>query len=105
MPTRTEPYDPADALDTPESQAAFLSLAFADGDLDEIKEAIGIIARAQGMAEVARASGVGRAGLYRAFSADGNPELATVLRVLDALGIALRATPAHRGTGHEADRA
>jgi len=61
-----------------------------------VADALGVIARARGMTEVAREAGVSRESLYRALSADGNPEFATVLRVLQTLGLRLCVAPANR---------
>jgi probable addiction module antidote protein len=61
-----------------------------------VADALGVVARARGMSEVAREAGVSRESLYRALSADGNPEFATVLRVVRALGLRLSVVPARR---------
>jgi probable addiction module antidote protein len=73
--------------------AAYLEAALEDGDPRVIAAALGDIARASGMTRIARESGLGRESLYKALSPNGNPELATVLRVLAALGLELHATP------------
>lgn len=91
--TKTKPFDPAEYLDDSESIAAYLSDALESGDPAFISDALGVIARARGMSEVAREAGVSRESLYRALSADGNPEFATVLRVIQALGLQLAAVP------------
>jgi probable addiction module antidote protein len=90
---KTKSFDPAEYLDDSESIAAYLSEALETGDAAFIADALGIIARARGMSDVAREAGVSRESLYRALSADGNPEFATVLRVVRALGLRLSATP------------
>lgn len=90
---KTKPFDPAEYLDDSESIAAYLSDALESGDPAFISDALGVIARARGMSEVAREAGVSRESLYRALSADGNPEFATVLRVIQALGLQLAAVP------------
>lgn len=92
---KTKPFDPAEYLDDSASIAAYLSEALETGDPAFIADALGIIARARGMSDVAREAGVSRESLYRALSADGNPEFATVLRVLRALGLRLSASPSH----------
>lgn len=74
--------------------AAYLAAAFEDGDPSVITAALGDIARAKGMTQVARKAGLGRESLYKALSPNGNPELATVLRVIEALGLKLHAVPA-----------
>ena len=91
---KTKPFDPAEYLDDKESIAAYMTEALDTGDPAFVADALGVIARASGMTEVAREAGVSRESLYRALSADGNPEFATVLRVFSALGLRLHATPA-----------
>lgn len=90
----TTPWDPAEHFDTGEDMAAYLEAALEEGDAALVAAALGDIARAKGMTHVARAAGLGRESLYKSLSASGNPELATVLKVLAALGIQLHATPA-----------
>jgi len=82
-------YDSADYLQTPEDIAAYLEAAFEDGDPGLIAHALGVIARAEGMTEIARCTGLTRASLYKALSEDGRPEFETVLKVLRALGFKL----------------
>jgi probable addiction module antidote protein len=93
MKTRTKRWDAAAYLDSEEDMAAYLAAAFEDGDPAVVTAALGDIARAKGMARVARKAGLGRESLYKALSPSGNPEWATVLRVLGALGFKLRAIP------------
>ena len=85
------PYDVAEHLRTPEEMAAYLDawLEEAPDDVAGIARALGDIARAKGMTQVAREAGLSRESLYRALSADGNPSLATVLKVIRALGLQL----------------
>lgn len=90
---KIKPFDPAEYLDDSESIAAYMSEALESEDPAFIADALGVVARARGMSEVAREAGVSRESLYRALSADGNPEFATVLRVVRALGLRLSATP------------
>ena len=94
--TATVEYDVAQQLRTPEEMAAYLDawLLEAPDDLAGIARALGDIARARGMSEVAREAGLSRESLYRALSEDGNPSFATVLKVIRALGLVLRAEPA-----------
>jgi len=92
-PAKTKPFDPAEYLDDNESMAAYMSEALQSDDPAFIADALGVVARARGMSEVAREAGVSRESLYRALSADGNPEFATVLRVVRALGLQLTAIP------------
>jgi probable addiction module antidote protein len=89
MPLETKPYDSAEYLTTPEDVAAYLEAAFEDGDPALIAYALGTIARAEGMTEVAKAAGLTRASLYKALSTEGNPEFATVIKVIRALGFKL----------------
>lgn len=92
--TRTKRWGAAEALRSGREMAAYLEAALEDGDPGVITAALGDIARAQGMTRVARKAGLGRESLYKALSADGNPELATVLRVVEALGLRLHAAAA-----------
>jgi probable addiction module antidote protein len=92
--TRTARWDPAQHLDTPQAMAAYLEAALQDGDPGLVAAALGDIARAKGMSKVARESGLGRESLYKALSEEGNPELATLLRVVAALGLQLHASTA-----------
>ena len=91
--TKTTPYDVAEHLRTPAEMAAYLDawLDEAPEDLAGIARALGDIARAKGMTQVARDAGLSRESLYRALSADGNPSFATVLKVARALGVRLHA--------------
>ena len=84
--TRTTPYDVAEHLRTPEEMAAYLDawLDEAPDDVSGIAKALGDIARAKGMTQVAMDAGLSRESLYRALSADGNPSFATVLKVARA---------------------
>jgi probable addiction module antidote protein len=70
--------------------ADYLEAVLEDGDPALVAHALGVIARAKGMTKIARATGLGRESLYKALSADGNPELATVLKVMRALGLKLK---------------
>jgi probable addiction module antidote protein len=92
---KTRPFDAAEFLDTEEAQAEFLTAALEENDAEFFAYALGVVARARGMTLVAKESGLGRQSLYKALDDGGNPTLDTVLRVLDALGIRLVATPAH----------
>jgi probable addiction module antidote protein len=94
MTTETRPFDPAAYLDSPEAMLAYLDGAFADGDAGEIGDALGVVARARGMSQLAEETGLTRQALYKALSSDGNPEFATVLKVIRALGFRLHAAPA-----------
>ena len=87
--THTRPWDATDYLETEEDIAAYLEAAFEDGDPRLIAATLGDVARAKGMTRIAREAGLGRESLYKALSPDGNPEFATVLKVLRALGLRL----------------
>ena len=92
-PAKTSPYDVAEHLRTPEETAAYLDawLEEAPDDASGIAKALGNIARAKGMTQVAKDAGLSRESLYRALSADGNPSFSTVLKVARALGVKLHA--------------
>jgi len=94
--TKTTLYDVAEHLRTPEEMAAYLDAWFeeAPDDAAGIARALGDIARAKGMTQVANDAGLSRESLYRALSADGNPSFATVLKVAKALGVRLHAEAA-----------
>lgn len=87
---KTLPWDPAAGLKTDEDIANYLEAVFEDGDAALVTAALGDIARSRGMTKIARVAGVGRESLYKALSRDGNPEFATVLKVLHALGLKLK---------------
>lgn len=89
MTIETRPFDPAAYLDSPEAILAYLDGAFDDGDAGEIADALGVVARASGMSQIAERTGITRQALYKALSSDGNPEFATVLKVIRALGLRL----------------
>jgi probable addiction module antidote protein len=91
--TQTRPWDVAEHLETEEEMAAYLEAAFEEGDPALIAAALGDIARARGMAQMARETGLGRESLYKALSPGGNPEFSTILKVIHALGLQLHATP------------
>ncbi|MEO8248868.1 MAG: addiction module antidote protein [Burkholderiales bacterium] len=92
--TVTTPWDPAEHLQSDEDMAAYLEAALEEGDPALVSAALGDIARAKGMTQVARDAGLGRESLYKALSPSGNPEFATILKVIAALGLELHATPA-----------
>jgi len=93
--TKTRPYDAAEYLETAEDMAAYLEAALEDGDPAVVTHALGTIARARGMSQIARDTGLGRESLYKALSPGGNPEFATVLKVVRALGLKLHAEAEH----------
>lgn len=93
----TTRYDVAEHLRTPEEMAAYLEASFeeADGDAAFIAKALGDIARAKGMAQVARDSGLSRESLYKALSGERTPGFDTILKVMAALGLKLHAEVSH----------
>lgn len=96
MPTtKTRPWDVQEFLQTPEDCALYIQAAIdeAGDDAAFIAKALGDVARSRGMAQTARDSGISREGLYKALSAEGNPSLATVLKVLGAVGLRLHVEP------------
>lgn len=92
----TSAYDVAEHLRTPEEMAAYLDAWFegVPDDVSGIARALGDIARAKGMSQVAKDAGLSRESLYRALSEDGNPSFATILKVARALGVRLHAQAA-----------
>jgi probable addiction module antidote protein len=93
--SKTKKYDAAEYLETEDDMAAYLQAAFEDGDPALVIHALGNIARARGMSQIARETGLRRESLYKALSPEGNPEFATVLKVVQALGIKLNAESTH----------
>jgi len=91
MALETFPFDPAEFLDDVESQVELVQDALDSGDVGYIAHALGTVARARGMTQVAKDAGVTREALYRALSREGDPKLSTLLGVLKALGITLHA--------------
>ena len=85
-------YDPAEDLATDEAVAIFMAEAFHTNDVAYIAHALGVVARARGMAQIASQTGLSREQLYRSFSENGNPTLKTTLAVMRALGVELTAT-------------
>jgi probable addiction module antidote protein len=85
--TQTYKWDAAEHLETKEDIAAYLQVALEDGDTALIVAALGDIARSKGMTQIAREAGLGRESLYKSLAIEGNPEFATVLKVLQALGL------------------
>jgi probable addiction module antidote protein len=94
MALKIRTWDAAEHLDSPAAIASYLKAAFEDGEPELIAAAIGDVARARGMSDIAKETGLSRESLYRALSADGNPEFVTVIKVLQALGMRLEASPA-----------
>ena len=99
LKTKATAYDVSEHLRTPQEMAAYLDawLEEAPEDAAGIARALGDIARAKGMSQVAKDAGLSRESLYRALSAEGNPSFATVLKVAKALGVRLHAQAASKG--------
>jgi probable addiction module antidote protein len=89
MALETRPWDPAEHLKTAEDVREYLAAAFEDGDPALIAAALGDVARARGMTEIAREAGLSREAMYKAFRPEGNPTLDTLARVIRALGLKL----------------
>lgn len=87
-------YDPAEDLTSEQAMATFMAEAFQTNDPRYIAHALGVVARAKGMAQIAVQTGLSREQLYRSFSENGNPTLRSTLAVMKALGIELSAKPA-----------
>jgi len=93
MSERIYDYDPAAALESEEAISVFLADALETGDSAYVAKALGVVARAKGMSDLARETGLSREQLYRSFSERGNPTLKTLLAVTRALGVDLTARP------------
>lgn len=89
-------FDAADYLDTEERQVAYISAALETGEANFVRDALGLVARARGMGEIAKNAGLNRESLYKALGETGNPEFSTVMRIVRALGLTLSARPAAR---------
>jgi len=85
-------FDIAQYLDSPEAIAEYLSQVLADGDSDEFLEAVGHIAKAKGMTQISKDTGLGRESLYKSFAAGSKPRFETVMKVMNTFGIKLQAT-------------
>jgi probable addiction module antidote protein len=93
--TATTRYEVAEHLRTPKEMAAYLEACLdeADGDAAFVAKALGDIARARGMSQVARNAGLSRESLYKALSGERSPDFDTILKVMSALGLRLHAEP------------
>jgi probable addiction module antidote protein len=94
MAEKLVPFDMAALLDSPAAIAAYLTQVLADGDTDELIRAVGHVARARGMAQIARDSGLGRESLYKALAPGAKPRADTLLKVIRAVGVKLCAEAA-----------
>lgn len=88
---KLRPWDSAEHLKTEEEMVLYLEACLEDGDAVLIAHALGVIAKARGMTQLARDTGLSRESLYKALSGEGNPEFATVMKVVKALGFQLHA--------------
>jgi probable addiction module antidote protein len=87
----TSLWDASEHLETDEDMVMYLEAAFEDGDPALISAVLGDIARAKGMSQIAEKAGLGRTSLYKALSPEGHPDFATILKVINALGMKLQA--------------
>jgi len=96
MPEKFSKWDGADYLETVEDMAMYFEACIEEdpGDGSVIRAALGDISRAKGMSRLAQETGISREGLYKALSANGNPEFSTVMKVIKALGLKLHAKAA-----------
>ncbi len=91
----TRTWDASEHLESEEDMAAYLDAALEDGDATLVVAVLGDIARAKGMSQIAREAGLGRESLYKALSTTGNPEFATILKVVRALGLQFHVQASH----------
>lgn len=89
--TKTTTFDISHYLDSKEMIAEYLSQVLQEGDSDELIQAIGYIAKAKGMSQIAQDTGLGRESLYKTFNSNSKPRFETVMKVLDSLGVKLQA--------------
>lgn len=88
-----QPFDVADYLQTDEDIVEYLSQVLSEGDTDELVRATGYVAKARGMSQIAKDSGLGRASLYKSFAPGAQPRFETVIKVMRAIGLELQAIP------------
>ena len=93
MRIRVKEFDPSAYLDNDEVIAEYLTVALEDGNPDVFLSAVGNVAKARGMSEIAESTGLGRESLYKAFAPGAKPRYDTVLKVLQTLGVRLTVTP------------
>ena len=105
MSLKTRKYDVANYLDSDEMIAVYLDAAFDSGETSRIAEALGDVARARGMTKISKATGLAREQLYKTLSAEGKPELSTVLKVMAAFGGGLKSNFPRSGVGRSSRRA
>lgn len=88
------PFDMAAMLDSDEAINEYVAQVWAEGDTDELIRAVGYVAKARGMAQIAKDSGLGRASLYKALAPGAKPRFETMIKVMNAIGIKLQPTVA-----------
>ena len=93
MKEKTTIWDPSEHLETEEDMAKYLEIALEENDAALVAAVLGDIARAKGMSQISRETGLGRESLYKALSSEGNPNFSTILKVVHALGLRLQAVP------------
>lgn len=103
MPKTLTKFDAAATLRDSDAIAEYMAAAFETQDPGYISHALGVVARARGMSEIARESGLSREHLYRSFSENGNPTLKSILAVMEALGVQLSATAIEKSSTSEQD--
>jgi len=94
MAVKTTRFDSAEYLDSDEAISAYLEEALKTDDPAFITRSLGTVARARGMSQIAKETGLSRESLYKALSAEGNPEFSTIIRVMQALGLRFSVTDA-----------
>lgn len=94
MTVKTSDWDASEYLETDEDVSEYLTAIMEEGDPALLQAALGDVAKARGMSEIARSARVGRESLYKSLSADGNPSFQTIAKVLSALGIRMSFSPA-----------
>ena len=92
MNTQINEFDVSKYLDSKEMIAEYLSQILADGDMDELLSTIGNIAKAKGMSQVAKDTGLGRESLYKTFAKGSKPKFETIMKVVNSFGVKLQAT-------------
>jgi probable addiction module antidote protein len=102
---KTTRFDAADYLDSEKRQVAYITAALESGDADFVRDALGVVAKARGMGEIAKIAGLNRESLYKALGETGNPEFGTVMRIVRALGLTLAARPAATARSRKKRRA
>ena len=90
--TKLTTFDVSQYLDSKEMIAEYLTQVLQNGDMNELLEAIGNIAKAKGMSQIAKDTGLGRESLYKTFSSDSKPRFETIMKVLDSFGVKLQAS-------------